>query len=106
MIEQDTRPVLVCYEPKQQLFDQISKAARAGHMTRELWRRAQPLLVNLYTRDIEAQKKAGNLQDAIPTSPDTLYLWIGEYDHTTHRGLVGLFDDPADPIYPSDRLIA
>ncbi len=105
MIQQDTRPVLVCYEPKQILFEQISQAARAGHMTRELWRKAQPLLINLYTRDIEAQKKAGHLQDTIPSSPDTLYLWIGEYDDKTHRGLVGLFADPADPIYSSEKLV-
>ncbi len=105
MIEQDTRPVLVCYAPKEELFAQIRDAAQSGRMTRELWRKAQPLLVNLYTHDIERAKKAQKVQDAIPNSPDTLYLWTGEYDDITHRGLVGLFDDPADPVYRSDQMV-
>ena len=30
MIEQDTRPLLVCYEPKRELFERVRSAAQAG----------------------------------------------------------------------------
>lgn len=106
MIEQDTRPVLVCYAPESELFERIREVAQRGKLTRELWRLAQPLLVNLYTHDIKAQLKATRLIDAIPESPDTLYIWTGEYDNQTHRGLIGIFDDPADPVYRPKNLIS
>src|SRR5207248_5219497 len=46
LIQEDAVAVLVCYQPKKALFEEIEAAASAGKMTRELWRKAQPLLVN------------------------------------------------------------
>ncbi len=96
MIREDTRPVLVCYEPKRALFEEVYAEAQTGHMTRRLWQRAQPLLVGLYSRDINKQEQAGLIEDAIPESPGALYVWKGKYDMS--RGMVGVARDPADLI--------
>ena len=97
MINQDTTPVLVCYEPKRKLFEEVRDAAVTGKMTQELWRKAQPLLVNLFEWDINARRNANTLIDAIPNNPGTLYIWKGEYDIKTHYGMIGVLHDPADP---------
>ncbi len=97
MIEQDTRPVLVPYRPQMALFEELEREAVAGRMTRAVWRRAQPLVVNLFKRDVQENLRAGTVDDLLPASPDTLYVWRGPYDDKTHRGLAAVASDPGDP---------
>lgn len=98
MIAQDTTPVLVCYKPKQKLFDWVYAEIKVGRITRELWRKAQPLLVNLYDSDIRKQLQAGKIEAATADDSNALYIWKGDYDAVTHRGMVGVLADPADPV--------
>ncbi len=119
MIEQDTVPVLVRYAPEAkeaeekeekearekwaELYDEISGAAQSGKMTRELWRKAQPLLVNVFRRDTTKPVKAGMLIDALPADPGTLYFCAEiAYDSKAHHGLAAIFGDPADILMPID----
>lgn len=105
MIEQETRPVLVCYAPKSDLYDEIIYAVQAGRMTRSLWQQAQPLIVNLFKHNLEALIQTKVVEDLFPSSPGALYAWKGVYDSKTHQGLTGVALDPADPVYPPGILI-
>ncbi|MCS6776125.1 MAG: CRISPR-associated helicase Cas3', partial [Chthonomonadaceae bacterium] len=95
MITELTRPVLVRYAPEAALYDRIIRELSEGGLSREIWRRAQPLLVNLLARDVERLMETGQIADALPEYPDTLYLWKGDYDEV--EGMVGVLQDPVDP---------
>lgn len=95
MITEPARPVLVRYTPEAARYEWVINELRNGHLSREVWRNAQPLLVNLMVRDIERLKSAGQIIDVLPDHPDTLYLWEGDYDEV--EGMVGVLTDPVDP---------
>jgi CRISPR-associated endonuclease/helicase Cas3 len=84
IVRDDTVAALVLkYEPDEANAI-LDEAERMGRMTDALWRRAQPLLVNVYTRDAERW----DLEERYPG----LYLWPGIYDERT--GLAALVQDP------------
>lgn len=104
LIDSPTKPVLVCYEPERERYEEVLAAATAGRVTRQVWQRAQPLLVNLFENDIRSLKQSGKIRDILPRYPDTLFAWQGNYDNV--EGMVGVTRDPVDPIYAPDKLIA
>jgi CRISPR-associated endonuclease/helicase Cas3 len=93
MIRDDTMPVLTPYNPE--ALDNVLRQVRAeGRLTRDLWRQAQPLCVNIYRRDFERFQRQGLLAEALPGSG--LFRWTGGYDQV--RGIAELRADPADLI--------
>lgn len=103
MIADDTLPVLVRYAPEIKRYETVRSAIHSQKIGRWVWKYAQPILVSLYKWDIQKQLKGNNLEELIP---DALYTWTGQYDDINHRGMVGIFDDPADIVYDPVKLNA
>lgn len=103
MIQQDTLPVLVLYEPLRELYGEIRKTATAtGKLTREQWNRAQPLLVNVLRKDIAVQVKARTIEDMLPDTPGILYF-CEDYDTKTHRGLAVILNEASESVNSEDK---
>jgi len=93
LIEDDTVGVLVRYQEAASEYDALLADVKVtGRMTRELWRRAQPMLVSLLRREFEEHRRAG-LVDTLPEAPD-LYVWKGGYDPV--RGLQAGAREPGE----------
>lgn len=93
LVDEDTVSVLVTRYPGQEDEARtISDAAEAiGGMTRDLWRRAQPLCVSLPRKGAETGKLG------VDPIPGGLYLWEGEYDDKT--GIPLPEDMAGGPVY-------
>jgi len=92
MIDEDTVPVLVPYDP-QTVESLIASVRAVGHISREIWQQAQQHSVSLYRREFERFQREGLIEDVLPGSG--LYRWLGRYDLV--RGL-DTATDPADLI--------
>ena len=93
LIEEDTVSVLVRAYDEAETAAILLAAERMGGMTRDLWRRAQPLSVSIYERDLDALRLQGTVSDA---HPGELLVWEGAYDEKTG---IPLDRDPADIVY-------
>lgn len=93
LVDEDTVSVLVTRYPGQEDEARaISDAAEAiGGMTRDLWRRAQPLCVSLPRKGAETGKLG------VDPIPGGLYLWEGNYDAKT--GIPLPEDMAGGPVY-------
>jgi CRISPR-associated endonuclease/helicase Cas3 len=75
LIEQDTIPVLVMYDPAayNELLGRITQATKFGRgIPRNLWQRLQPHLVT-----VNRHAQSDLMSQLVP---DQLWLWIGTYD--------------------------
>jgi len=91
MIEQATTPAVVhCPGHEHEIDSLISRARYGSGMTRALWQKLQPYIVNIYQHDIEKYRTQGICE---PTELG-FDLWKGQYDAV--RGLRDVARDPAD----------
>jgi CRISPR-associated helicase Cas3/CRISPR-associated endonuclease Cas3-HD len=96
LIREDTVSVLVmnCPGAEEEAADILATAERIGGMTRRLWRRAQPLSVNLYRTDIEKDRAPVQYYFVRDDKPG-LVVWRGTYDA---RLGIPLHRDPGDGV--------
>jgi hypothetical protein len=94
MIPDDTESLVVRYgsDAEQAEVDRMLARLRQGAPeARLLFRRLQPYLVSVRTREAERHRRAGLVEDVVPG----LGRWLGAYDDV--RGLCGGHDlDPED----------
>ena len=98
LVDADTVSVLVTGYPGQEDEARaiLAAADAIGGMTRDLWRRAQPLCVSLPAREAETGKLG------VDPIPGGLYVWEGDYDAKTG---IPLHEDMAGgPVYKSGQL--
>ncbi|MGQ3684041.1 MAG: CRISPR-associated helicase Cas3' [Candidatus Loosdrechtia sp.] len=87
MIEQDTSPVII---PCKAAETRLKEWQR--NPSRRTWQRLQPLVVNVYNREISKMLKDKELE----TITEGLYLARGQYDKL--KGLIPAIYDPSDLI--------
>lgn len=88
MIEQDTKAVIVDYQPALEKIGKIKERIKCGYMSRELIRDMQPYLVNVYVNQINRLLN----DNLISELPNGLYEWKGIYDP-----LCGIVEKSYDP---------
>jgi CRISPR-associated endonuclease/helicase Cas3 len=90
LIDEETVSVMVLDYDTDEANAILDKARAIGHMTRDLWRHAQPLCVSIRARDAKT----------IQETEFGLLLWQGRYD--AKKG-IDLPNDPADAVVYDPR---
>lgn len=93
LIEDDTVPLLVRFKQKQtEIAELLSEIDRTRRVTRELWRKLQQYMVNVYRWEYDKYAREGLIREVIAG----VGVWEGKYDDKT--GLSDAMLDPADLI--------